>query len=122
MVNDTYYFLTGGLPGQRLIKYDAVSWRELGRAGLTLDREREESNDQMLACVNGRLDASSLYRVSDGRPDPEHGEGTWHQFFTPDLKFIEKRIFTQPPQETRASMVFVDGVYQLRLASLRFSP
>jgi hypothetical protein len=120
MVNDIYYFLTGGPPGQRLIKYDAVTWRELGRAGLTLDREREGSNDQMLAFVNGRLDASSIYRVSDGRPDPERGEGTWHQFFTPDLNFIEKRVFTQPPQETGASMVFADGVYYFLTSTAYF--
>jgi hypothetical protein len=120
MVNDTYYFLTGGPGGQRLIKFDPTTWRELGRAHLALDRKREGSNDQMLAFVNGRLDASSIYRVSGGPAVPQRGEGTWHQFFTPDLKFIEKRIFTQPPQETGASMVFVDGVYHFLTSTAFF--
>ena len=117
--DDVFYFLTHGPGGQRLIKFDPVTWEELGRVGIVLDPEWEGSNDQMLALVNGRLDASSIYRVSDGPPDPGRGEGTWHQFFAPDPKFIEKRIFTEPPQDTGASLVFVDGIYHF-LSSTAF--
>jgi hypothetical protein len=65
MVGNTYYFLTGGRKDTwTLKKFDPVTWTLLGETLMQRDPQKELGNDQMLAYVNGMLDASGLHDMA----------------------------------------------------------
>jgi hypothetical protein len=119
MVGNNYYFVSMRPGGWRIIEYDAVNWRALEDIIFPLDEPREMNGDPMLAFVNGQIDVSSAYSP-DGNPP---GTASHHQFFTPDLQFIGKRILTDIEHGAGSAggayMVYVDGVYHF-VTSSRF--
>ena len=120
VVGNTYYFLTGGPRGLRLIQYDATNWNEQRRVDIDIDQNSGEiTSDQMLVYVNGLLDASSFYDPSKN-PNPYQGAGTWHRFFNLDLGFVERRVLNDQPHGNGSSMVFVDGSYHLVTSTAYF--
>lgn len=111
MVGNTYYLMTGGGGSQHVRKYDAVTWQFEKEYLIPISEPNEITGDQMLAWVNGMLDAGSLYDPNPG--DPASQTGTWHCFLTPELEFVEKRTLTDTPHQNGSSMLFVGGVYHL---------
>jgi signal peptidase I len=65
----------------------------------------------MVALVNGTLDFSSVYLATGVLPWVDEGAATHHEFFTPDLQFIEKKILSDTPHSIGTSMIFIDGIY-----------
>jgi hypothetical protein len=120
VVGNTYYFLTGGPRGLRLIQYDAATWKELKRVDIDIDQDGGEiTSDQMLVYVNGLLDTSSFYDPSK-TPNPYQGAATWHRFFTLALNFVERRVLDDLPHGNGSSMVFVGGSYYLVTSTAYF--
>jgi hypothetical protein len=122
---DHLYLLTGGGPSGWVVeKYDQ-DFNLVKQTQVNLDRTRELGNDQMLAYINGMLDASSLYALSVSQDNkepladnlsvggPNIGEATHHTFLTPDLEFIEKKILDDELHVNGSSMVYHNGVYNL---------
>jgi len=99
------------LVGWRIIKYDAITWMELFDITFQLDLPRESSGDMMMTFVNGRLDISSQYTTYGGPPAPEVGASTHHQFFSPNLEFLDKKILSDIPHICGSSMIYVDSIY-----------
>ena len=120
MVDNFFYDVSmhgeGDSIGWRIMKYNAVSWEILADVYFPLDMPKEANADPMVAFVNGMLDVSSGY-YETGEPSMGLGEGTHHQLFTPDLKFIEEKMLKDPPHIHGASMIYVDGVYYLITAT-----
>jgi hypothetical protein len=90
--------------GWRIIKYDTTTWKELGRTTFAIDDQNMSDNDMMVEFVNGELDISSTY----------FGIGaasTHHNFFTPDLEFLNTRILADIENVTGSSMLFIDNTY-----------
>jgi hypothetical protein len=123
--NGYLYLLKGGGPeGWTLEKYDQ-DFNLVKQTTVNLDRTRELGNDQMLAFVNGRLDASSLYAINipetsqkqlidnNSVGGPETGEATHHHFYTPDLEFIERKVLKDVPHVNGSSMVYHNRIYNL---------
>jgi hypothetical protein len=121
--NDYYYTYQApgpdpGTSGFDLIKYDAVSWKELARTFHALDSTKndygmraEDFGDPMIALVNGQVDVSSTYFSPTAEPIPLGSYGTHHQFFTTNLQFTGKQILSETPHINLSSMVFANGVY-----------
>ncbi len=108
---DVVMFPVNGTGGWLIKKFDAVTWKELGRLAYGLDSPREFNGDMTIEMVNGELDISGGYS-SDGKiPPPEKGAGTVHYFFTPDLQFLYKKILTDTEHIVGSSMIYVDGTY-----------
>ena len=108
-----YYFLTGGPRGFLVKKFDQ-DWNLLAQTDLVLDPRTERDNDQMLAYVNGQLDASSLFALSqDKRPSPEKGEATHHRLLDTNLNLMKRRVLQDTPHVNGSSMVFQNGIHHL---------
>jgi hypothetical protein len=120
MVGNYFYLVNmhGGF-AWHIAKYDATNWDTLASFEFPLDDPIESSGDPMLAYVNGQIDICSAY-LPDGVPP---GTGSHHQFFTPDLQFVEEKILTDVEQGAGSAggayMVFVDNVYHF-VTSSRF--
>jgi hypothetical protein len=115
MADNTYYDVSmhkqGGSIGWRIVKYDAVTWKNLADIFFPLDSPREGDGDPMVTFVNGQLDVSSGYTKAGGPPPPEKGEATHHEFFSPDLKFLGKKSLADTPHIGGSSLIYVDGIY-----------
>jgi hypothetical protein len=61
----------------------------------------------MIVPVNGQIDISGKYYKS---VDEELATATHHQFFTPDLQFVSKRILTDTPNIDLSSLLVVNGI------------
>jgi len=98
--------------GWLIKKFDAVTWKELGRLSYGLDSPREMSGDMSIEYLNGQLDISGAY-LSNGKlhPAEEIGGATNHNFFSMDLKFLEKRTLSDSGHIVGSSAIYVDGVY-----------
>ncbi len=126
MVDNTYYFAAMTRKDQsigwHLLKIDATSWKTLVDVFFPLDDYPKEGEaDPMVAYVNGQVDVSSAYSTSGKPPDlttPAGDYGTHHQLFSTDLRFVDKKILTDPPHIHGSDMVYVDGVYYLVTANL----
>jgi len=125
MVDNFLFHVTqaaqAGTEGWRIFEYDAATWQLLTDTFFPLGSQRLDNGDPMVAYVNGRIDISSGYTVTEEPPDadtPAGEYGTHHQFFSLDLQFLEERIITEPPHIHGHYMVFVDGIYYLVTASL----
>jgi hypothetical protein len=110
--NDFYYAAMGhnnenGVDGWWLAKYDAVTWTSLVNLFFYPLSQGENNGDPMIVPVNGRIDISGKYYKS---ADEELAKATHHQFFTPDLQFVSKRILTDTPNIDLSSLLVVNGV------------
>ncbi len=120
MVDSSYYFAAmarqADKVGWHLLKIDAANWTTLVDTFFPLDYPKEGEADPMVAFVNGQVDISSGYNLT-GKPhepsDPTGTYGSHHQLFSPDMRFLEERILTEPGHVHGSYMVFVDGVYYL---------
>ncbi len=115
MADNAYYDVSthrqGESVGWRIVKYDAVTWKTLADIFFPLDFPREGDGDPMVMFVNGQLDVSSGYTKAGGPPPPEKGEATHHEFFSPDLKFLGKKILADTPHIGGSSLIYVDGIF-----------
>src|SRR4030042_1409948 len=71
----------------------------------------------LVAFADGRLDVCSQYTTFGGPPPPEQGASTHHQFFSPDLEFLEKKIVSDTPHFCGTSMIYLDSIYYFISAS-----
>jgi hypothetical protein len=116
LVDSAYYYdvsmhQEGASNGWRIIKYDAANWSTLADIFFPLDYPREGDGDMMVAFVNGQLDVGATYTTFGGPPAPDTGASTHHQFFTPNLNFVGKRILADIPHIGGSSLLFIDSVY-----------
>jgi hypothetical protein len=108
---DVTFHLVDGSEGWLITKYDAVTWTKMKELAYALEASKEAAGDMMIALVNGELDISGG-TSSDGKPPPlEKGAATHHNFFTPDLQFLNKRTLSDIEHIVGSSMIFVDGEY-----------
>ena len=98
---------TSNVDGWWLAKYDAVTWANLVDLFFYPLAQGENNGDPMIVPVNGQIDISGKYYRS---VDEELATATHHQFFTPDLQFISKRILTDTPNIDLSSLLVVNGV------------
>jgi hypothetical protein len=114
-----YFVSMRGGHAWQIAEYDATNWSTLASFEFPLDASKESSGDPMLAYVNGQIDICSAY-LSEGVPP---GTGSHHEFFTPDLQFVGKRILTDVEHGAGSAggayMVYVDNVYHF-VTSSRF--
>lgn len=114
VVGSDYYFLTGGPGGWSLTRYDLATFAKRAETAIPLTQGIEASNDQMLAYVDGRLDASGLLApASNAEVDPYAGFGTFHRLFSLDLAPLGQEKLTEPAHINGSSMIFQDGTYHL---------
>lgn len=95
------------LNGWWLAKYDAVTWMNLVNLFFYPLTQGENNGDPMIVPVNGQIDISGKYYKS---VDEELATATHHQFFTPDLQFVSKRILTDTPNIDLSSLLLVNGI------------
>jgi len=117
IVDNTFYavsmFTKGSASGWRIVKFDAVTWMKQFDIFFPLDTPNEQNGDPMVAFENGRLDISSQYTTFGGPPPPDQGASTHHQFYSPNLEFLEKMILSDIPHYCGTSMIYVDNIYYL---------
>jgi len=122
LFNDNFYYdvsmaTQGKSEGWMIYKYNAATWEELSELFYALDSPKEASGDMMVELENGILDISSGYSEDGKPPPPNSGGSTHHQFFTPDLEFIEKKILSDTPHICGSSLIFLEGTYYFISAS-----
>jgi hypothetical protein len=122
MVDNAYYYdvsmhPVGASEGWRVMKFDAVNWTSLSDISFPLDSPREGNGDMMIELINGQIDISSGYTSYGGPPPPDSGASTHHEFFTPDLTFLGKRILSDIPHIGGSSMIYVDSSFYFVTAS-----
>jgi hypothetical protein len=110
--NDYYYATMGhdnvnNMNGWWLAKYNAISWDSLVSPFFYTLSPEEGNGDPMIAMVNGQIDVSGKYR-NQGEVGPGHA--THHQFFTPDLQFISKRILSDAQNIDLTSLLGIGDV------------
>jgi hypothetical protein len=93
--------------GWWLAKYDAVTWMNLVNLFFLPLAQGENNGDPMIVPINGQIDISGKYYKS---VNEELATATHHQFFTPDLQLVSKRILTDTPNIDLSSLLVVDGV------------
>jgi hypothetical protein len=110
--NDYYYAAMGhnntsNVDGWWLARYDAVTWTNLVNLFFYPLAQGENNGDPMIVPVNGQIDISGKYYRS---ADEELATATHHEFFTPDLQFINKRILTDTPNIDLSSLLVANGI------------
>lgn len=111
LIDGDFFYLAAMVPrGWNLTKYDAVTWKALVGPLFHELATEEENADPMLARVNGQIDVSSTYVKENEPRGPDKSHATHHQFFTPDLQFIDKRILSDIPHIDLNSMISVNNV------------
>jgi hypothetical protein len=110
--NDYYYAAmghnnTGNVDGWWLARYDAVTWTNLVNLFFYPLAQGENNGDPMIVPVNGKIDISGKYYRS---ADEELATATHHQFFTPDLQPVSKRLLTDTPNIDLSSLLVVNGI------------
>ncbi|MFA6888578.1 MAG: hypothetical protein WC254_03710 [Candidatus Woesearchaeota archaeon] len=116
MGDNYFYLLTGGPKGWVLAKYNPITWEQLKKIDIETDSEMEGTGDSMIAYVNGQLDASGIYKISEV---PNGDDATHHRLFSTDLEFLKYQILDDMPHVEGTSMVYVDNTYQF-LSSTSF--
>lgn len=112
-LGNNYYYAAMGFDiasntsGWWLAKYDAVTWTNLVNLFFYPLTQGQNSGDPMIVPVNGQIDISGKYYES---VDEELATATHHQFFTPDLQFVSKRILTDTPNIDLSSLLVVNGI------------
>jgi len=110
---DDYYYVAMGhdnvnnVDGWFLARYNAVTWTSLVEPFFYPLAAGELPDDPMTALVNGQIDISSHFKSAN---EMGPGQATHHQFFTPDLKFINKRVLSEIPHINLSSMIAINGV------------
>jgi len=113
LLGDEYYFAAMGYDNTKkaegwwLAKYDAVTWKPLVEPFFHPLEPEEKTADPMIAMLNGQIDVSGKYRKAD---DIGPGHATHHQFFTPDLQFIDKRLLTDVQHIDLTSLLGIGDV------------
>lgn len=113
---DDFYYASMGrdsatntIDGWHLTKYNAVTWASIVNTFFYPLDSGEESEDPMLAVVNGLIDIASVYRTVP--PDPFVGDASHHSFFTPNLMFVNKIHLADTPHfGALSSMVTADTI------------
>jgi len=103
------YFIIDPFFGWHVTKYDAVTWKTLAEIDYHVTDKGADILDEMIMMVNGMLDISSIYLPTE--QDSAASTSTHHNFFTPDLQFLNKRILADTENIEGSSMIFVDGKY-----------
>jgi hypothetical protein len=119
MVDNTYYGafvsqLPGAPYGWHLVKFNAVTWTPITQTDVLLESPHDGDTDPAVAYVNGQLDISNQYN-----PDGIWQEGfdSHHNFYSTDLQPLGRRILTDTALISGASMIFVDGIYNIITAN-----
>ncbi len=120
LVGNDFYLATqeaqGGFEGWGLAKYDALTWANPVGDFYPLKtwtfktgplKAGEDPGDPMLAYVNGEIDISSKYITDPTKINPWASASTHHQFFTTDLKFVNKQVLSDTPHINMTSMITV---------------
>jgi hypothetical protein len=98
IIGDSIYLVKNaggpGWNGERLEKYDPVTWKRLAYADIPLEAPNEAGDGPTISFINGQIDVTGEY-FPNGNPDAPRG--SHHHFFTTDLKALGKMIL-QPPQ------------------------
>ena len=110
IVDSVYYDVNVDPCGWRITTFNTLTWIKTRDIIFPLDTPREGNGDMMIAFVNGFLDISSGYTTHGGAPPPDSG-WTHHQFFSPNLKFLDKRILFDTPHICGSSLIFVDSIF-----------
>jgi len=111
IVDSVYYDVNVDPCGWRITTFNTLTWVKTRDIIFPLDTPREGNGDMMIAFVNGFLDISSGYTTHGGAPPPDSGAWTHHQFLSPNLKFLDKRILSDTPHIGGSSLIFVDSIY-----------
>jgi hypothetical protein len=111
IVDSVYYDVNVDPCGWRITTFNTLTWVKTRDIIFPLDTPREGNGDMMIAFVNGFLDISSGYTTHGGAPPPDSGAWTHHQFFSRNLKFLDKRILSDTPHIGGSSLIFVDNIY-----------
>jgi hypothetical protein len=86
--------------GWNVAKFNAVTWASSVDYFYPLTDSQAVGGDPMVAYVNGQVDISSVYGDN----------ATHHNFFTTDLQFVSKRLFSDTPHFGFNSMITQGGV------------
>jgi hypothetical protein len=110
--NDYYYAAMGhdnlnNANGWWLAKYNAVSRDSLVSPFFYTLTAEEGNGDPMIAMVNGQIDISGKYRKQD---EIGPGHATHHQFFTPNLQFINTRVLSDVQNIDLTSLLGIGDV------------
>jgi len=119
MAENIYYFVSlPQAPGQpygwQLTKFDAVGWKTLAEAYVSLKAPNEGDTDPTVAYVNGQLDVNAQYNPSGKWQD---GAATHHHFFSTALQPLGEKILADTRNICGSSMIYVDGVYYIVTAN-----
>lgn len=119
MVDNTYYGafvsqLPGAPYGWHLAKFDALTWTSIAATDVLLEAPHDGNYDPTVAYVNSQLDISDQYN-----PDGiwQEGSDSHHNFFSTDLLPMGRKILTDTALISGASMIFVDGIYNIITAN-----
>jgi hypothetical protein len=115
MVDNSLFFVyvpqdPGQSYGWHVVKYDTVKWTVLTETFVPLEDPYEGNLDPTVAFVNGQLDISDQYNPDGVWPE---GASSHHHFFSTDLLPLGKRVLSDTPHISGASMIFVDGIYYI---------
>jgi hypothetical protein len=113
LLGNEYYFAAMGhdnetnKDGWWLGKFNAVTWESIVEPFFYPLEPEERNGDPMIAMVMGQIDVSGKYKQMD---DIGPGHATHHEFFTPDLQFISKRVLRDTEHIDLTSLLEVGGV------------
>ena len=115
MVDNTFYGafvsqLPGAPYGWHLVKYNALTWTSIAATDVLLDDPHDGNYDPTVAYVNGLLDISDQYNPTGIW---QLGSDSHHNFFSLDLLPQGRKILTDTALISGASMIFVDGIYNI---------
>ena len=103
------YFIIDPFFGWHVTKYDAVTWETLAEIDYHVADPRADILDEMIMMVNGMLDINSIYFPDE--QDSSASISTHHNFFPPDLQFLDRKILADTPNIEGSSMIFIDDKY-----------
>lgn len=117
-IENFLYHLSGGKDGWKISKFDISTWKKVDEESIKLDKN-QGGNDEMLASINGLLDASSGYGeeangadTSNEKKDPTVGIYTHHNLIDESLKLVDSFVLKDVRHANGSSMIYVDDVYQ----------
>ncbi len=103
-MGDDFYLASAetqnNLEGWYLAKYNAVTWTSSAEFFYQFNDPQLRAGDPSVAFVNGQIDVSSVDDASGG---------THHNFFTPDLRFVNTRLLADVPNQGFSSLMTLGG-------------
>lgn len=100
--------------GWHLSKFDAQTKKKLAETDITLNYPTEQDGGPTIGYINGQLDLTGEYRGYEHPeipPDLSYGSATIHNFFTTDLKPVEKVIFSDVLHVPEGTSFYKDDIH-----------